>query len=114
MDAKKALEVVAKLHQEKDMYHTKSVKAKRRALISLIIGLPCLVTFIVMIILANKDYSFTTGLVLAIVFGVLALIFLELAIILFTLNRCVYTRQEENRKKILTYIEKEVNGSKKQ
>lgn len=109
MDVQKAVEVVAKLHQEKHYYHNKSVKTKKRAWISLIIGSPCLITFIVMIVLTSLDPSYMVGIVLSIVFGVLAFIFLELAIILFTVNRCVYVRQEENRKKILTYIEKEVN-----
>lgn len=114
MDVNKALQVVAKLHEERKMYHAKSVKAKRVSLISVIIGGLFLIGFIVMAVLVSRDYTFKTGLVLLIVFGIFAFIFLELALILFTIVRCVYTRQEENRTKILTYLEKEVNGSKKE
>lgn len=114
MDVNKALQVVAKLHEERKMYHAKSVKAKRISLISVIIGGLFLIGFIVMAVLVSRDYTFKTGLVLLIVFGIFAFIFLELALILFTIVRCVYTRQEENRTKILTYLEKEVNGSKKE
>lgn len=114
MDVNKALEVVAKLHEERKMYHAKSVKVKRISLISVIVGGLFLIGFIVMAVLVSRDHNFTTGLVLLIVFGIFAFIFLELAFILFAINRCVYARQEENRIKILTYLEKEVNGNKKE
>lgn len=114
MDVNKALAVVAKLHEERKMYHAKSVKAKRISLISVVIGGLFLIGFIVMAVLVSRDYNFKTGLVLLIVFGIFAFIFLELAVILYAMNKCVYARQEENRTKILTYLEKEVNGSKKE
>lgn len=109
MDIKKALETVAKLYQEKDEYHKKKIKAKKQCIVCLIIGLAFLIPFIVTMIYSLNNIEFTVGMVLFIIFAIFAFIFLEAAIVFFVLYKSVYAYQEESRKKILEYIEKEVN-----
>lgn len=112
MNIEEALKTVAKLHQEKDEFHKKKIKAKKRAIICLVIGLVFLVAFIVIMSITLNDSSFTVGLPLFIIFAIIALIFLEASIVLFVMSKCVYAYQEENRRKILEIIDKEVNKSK--
>ncbi|MCQ2794591.1 MAG: hypothetical protein MJ214_00015 [Bacilli bacterium] len=112
MDPQKALETIAKLHQERDEFHKKKVKTKKRAIVCLIIGLIFLVAFIVTISITLNNMNFTAGMALFIVFAVIALIFLEGAIIFFVLSKCVYAYQEENRQRILDIINKKVNENK--
>ena len=112
MDVQKALEAVAKLHLEKNQFHAKKIKAKKKAIVTLIIGLIFLVPFIVFAVLTSLNYRFSSGIALIIIFGVFSLIFLEASIVYFVLMKCVYGYQEENRRKILEIINKEVNKNK--
>ncbi|MCQ2796415.1 MAG: hypothetical protein MJ213_03820 [Bacilli bacterium] len=109
MDINKALEMVNKLHQEKDEFCKKKVKAKKRAIICLVVGLIFLTIFIVIMSITLNDVNFTIGLPLFIIFAIMALIFIEAAIALFVMSKCVYAYQEENRRKILEIIDKEVS-----
>ena len=113
MDQNKAFETIAKLHLEKDQFHQKKIKAKRRSIICLIIGVIFLVPFIVLMVYSLNHIEFTIGVPLFIIFAVLSFIFLEAAIIFFVLMKCVYGYQEENRIKLLDYINREVNKNKK-
>lgn len=113
MDIQKALATVAKLHEEKNKFHAKKLSAKKRAIICLIVGVVFLACFITFICITVNDHSFTSGVALIIIFGVLTLIFLEAAIVFFVLMKCVYAYQEENRIKILKIIDQEVNKNKR-
>lgn len=108
----KAISVIAKLHQEKDEFHAKKVKAKKAALICLIIGLVFLLAFIITISITSGNYNFSVGVILFIIFAVFAFIFLEGAIVLFVLAKCLYEYQENNRIKLLECINKQVNQNK--
>lgn len=112
MNIEEALKTVAKLHQEKDEFCKKKVKAKKRAIICLVVGLIFLVAFIVIMSITLNDRDFTIGLPLFIVFATIALIFLEATIVFFVMSKCVYAYQEENRRKILEIINKEVSKNK--
>lgn len=112
MNIEEALKTVAKLHQEKDEFCKKKIKAKKRAIICLIIGLIFLVAFIVTMVITLNNINFTAGTALFIIFAIVALIFIETAIALFVMSKCVYAYQEENRRKILEIIDKEVSKNK--
>ena len=113
MDQNKAFETIAKLHLERDQFHQKKIKAKHKMIICLIVGVAFLIPFIVLMVYSLNHIEFTIGVPLFIIFGVLSFIFLEAGIVFFVLMKCVYGYQEENRTKLLNYINNEVNKNKK-
>ena len=114
MDINQAVETIKRLHEAKNQFHIKKLKAKKRAIISFSIGLAFLIAFIIILVITNNNEDFKVGLPLIIVFAVFAFIFLEAGIVFFVLMKCVYEYQEKNREKILAIINQEVNKNKKQ
>lgn len=109
MDTKEALKVIQTLNDEVVLLAKKKISFKKYAKISLIFGVIFLALFIAFLVIFLTNKNFTPGFVLIIIFASLGLIMIEAAMIFHIFAKYYYGYKEENRKKILSYIAKELN-----
>ncbi len=114
MDLSKTQEVLTKLQKEIEIYNNKSKKAKRYFIIAGILGLLFLIPFITILILVKTNILLDDGIILIIIFGILAFIFIEVSLILFIVNKLIYEYQKNSREKLKEFLLKEISKMKNQ